>query len=386
MHNPPSQSVANPLAARLVARRASKRNGGAEQAAARTGVESNPPQRHRATVAAGFVWGMLSGLACRGVDCDRLLEESAIDPARLHESTWRVPIAIYSDLYNRVVRQFDDEGFGLFAHPLRFGTFEFLCRSMIGSRSLEEALERATRFLRIVLPDLAVEMRRGPITAELRVAETTPLQPDRDDPRRVFAFEWILRLLHGLSCWLVGRDLALNSVRFPYARPAHATDYALIYTAHSQFGGTALVALLNANLLDLPIRRDEEALRAFLDGAPGKIAALYRRDREMVRRVKDIVAAALPAPTSLEDVARRLNLSSRSVHRRLHEEGSSLRAIKDALRRDLALARLAKSDEAIADIATNLGYADPSTFYRAFMSWTGIAPTTYRERLAQARS
>ena len=51
-----------------------------------------------------------------------------------------------------------------------------------------------------------------------------------------------------------------------------------------------------------------------------------------------------------------------------------------------ALARLAKSDEAIADIATNLGYADPSTFYRAFMSWTGIAPTTYRERLAQARS
>lgn len=329
---------------------------------------------------------MLSGLASRGVDCERLLAESSIDPARLRDGTRRVPVGIYSDLYNRVVRRFDDEGFGLFLNPLRFGTFEFLCRSMIGSRSLEEALERAGRFLRIVLPDLAVEIRRGPVTAELRISETVALQPDPDDPRRVFAFEWILRLLHGLSCWLVGRDLALNAVRFPYSRPAHATDYALIYTAHSQFGGTALVALLNANLLDLPIRRDEEALRAFLDGAPGKIAALYRRDREMVRRVKDIVAAALPAPTSLEDVARRLNLSSRSVHRRLHEEGSSLRAIKDALRRDLALARLAKSDEAIADIATNLGYADPSTFYRAFMSWTGIAPTTYRERLAQARS
>ena len=41
-----------------------------------------------------------------------------------------------------------------------------------------------------------------------------------------------------------------------------------------------LVASFNANLLDLPIRRDEAALTSFLDGAPGKITTLYRRDRD----------------------------------------------------------------------------------------------------------
>ena len=115
-------------------------------------------------------------------------------------------------------------------------------------------------------------------------------------------------------------------------------------------------------------------------GAPGKIVTLYRRDREMVRRVREVVARNLPDPVSLEEVSRRLNMSSRTVERRLHEEGSSLRAIKDALRRDLALSRMQKSDQSVARIATSLGYADTSTFFRAFTAWTGCSPTVYRRR------
>jgi AraC-like DNA-binding protein len=130
----------------------------------------------------------------------------------------------------------------------------------------------------------------------------------------------------------------------------------------------------------LPVRRDDEALTTFLDGAPGKIVTLYRRDREMVRRVRDVVAKNFPDPASLEDISRRLHLSTRTVERRLHEEGSSLRAIKDALRRDLAMSRLQKSDQSVAQIAASLGYADTSAFFRAFTVWTGASPTAYRRR------
>jgi AraC-like DNA-binding protein len=198
----------------------------------------------------------------------------------------------------------------------------------------------------------------------------------------VFAFEWLLRLLHGLACWLAGRGLALDSVRFPYPQPAHANDYALIFTEHSSFNAEQLVATFNANLLDLPIRRDETALIAFLDGAPGKITTLYRRDREMVIRVRDLLRAALPDTLSLEEVADQLHLSPRTAHRRLEEEGSSFRGIKDALRRDMALARLTKTRDPISQVAADLGYADTSAFYRAFVEWTGMAPVHYRRRWA----
>jgi AraC-like DNA-binding protein len=264
---------------------------------------------------------------------------------------------------------------------MRCGSFEFLARALLGARTLDEALERLSRFLRVLLPDMAVAVERQGSHARLSIAASRPLD---EGLGRVFAFEWLLRLIHGLSCWLAGRGLALDAVAFPYPRPPHASDYALIYTANSTFGAQQLEARFQANLLDLPVRRDEAALAAFLAGAPGRIATLYRRDRDTVRAVRDILFAALPALPALEAVAAALHLSPRSLHRRLAEEGANFRQIKDALRRDLALSRLAKTDAPVSAIAAELGYADPSAFYRAFVAWTGAAPSDYRARLAES--
>ncbi|MBI2314423.1 MAG: AraC family transcriptional regulator [Betaproteobacteria bacterium] len=331
----------------------------------------------------GFVTGMLSGLRAKGIDPSGMLQATGIGTEALSEPNARVPIDNYAALYNTVVRSLDDEGFALFSAPLRPGTFEFLCRSIVSSRTLEEALERASRFLRLLLPELRVTVSRGSSSAKIEIAETRPLRARRDDPCRVFAFEWLLRLLHGLSCWLVGRGLALNSVAFPYPKPAHAADYRLIYTEHSSFESRSLAASLTPNLLDLPVRRDEDALSAFLQGAPGKITMLYRRDRETVRQVRDIVVAALPQAVTLAAVADALHLSGRTLHRRLREEGSSFRAVKDAVRRDSALAKLEKTQMPVAQIATDLGYSEPSAFFRAFQGWTGLGPAQYRKRLAR---
>ena len=344
---------------------------------------THSPTRTQATVAMGFVTGMLAGMARHRLDPQPVLQALDIDIA---DTASRIPLDRYAALYNRLNRLLDDEGFGLFAQPMRVGSFEFLCRGCLSAPNLAEALARASRFLHIVLPDLAVSVRRAHGHAELVIAETHKLAADTDDPGRVFAFEWLLRLLHGLACWLAGRGIALDNVIFPYRKPAYFADYALIFTEDSRFaptvpgGNGTLVARFNANLLDLPLRRDEAALTAFLDGAPGKITLLYRRDREMVIRVRDLLRAALPATLSLDEIADRLHLSPRTVHRRLEDEGSSFRGIKDALRRDMALARLAKSNDPIAQVAADLGYADPSAFYRAFVDWTGMAPVHYRRQ------
>ena len=362
----------------------------------------NPPSDRSsssATVAAGFVTGMLAGLAARpkgDATVARLLADTGVATTVLTEPGERIGVVRYAELYNRLVRELDDEGFGLFAAPLRCGSFEFLCRSVITAGTLAEALDRATRFLRLVLPDFVIRVERpkgGSACLSITLSDDSPLaRRTESDPARVFAFEWLLRLQHALACWLVGRGLALDTVHFPYPRPAHADDYALIYTEHSRFAEAdaslpnrppcvTLLASLAANLLDLPIRRDETALTSFLDGAPGKIALLYRRDRETVLRVRDLLRAALPELPSLADMARQLNLSDRTLHRRLEEEGTNFRAIRDALRRDIALSRLRKSRQPLAQLAVELGYAEPSAFYRAVVAWTGMSPSAYRKRI-----
>ena len=123
----------------------------------------SPSAATQATVAMGFLNGMLAGLARHGIAAGPLLSATGIDIA---DAASRVPVDRYAALYNRINHRLDDEGFGLFSQPLRVGTFEFLCRGCISAPTLAEALSRCARFLRIVLPDLAVAIRRHQVHAE----------------------------------------------------------------------------------------------------------------------------------------------------------------------------------------------------------------------------
>lgn len=347
------------------------------------------PLDHRGSVAAAFVQGMFAAFSGRGEDPNPLLRGSEIDPACLAGSLARIPLAHYADLYNRVVAHLQDEAFGLFPRAMVPGSFELLCRGLLSAATLAEALQRTARFLRVLLPDASVCLipQGNEVCLEIRAPSSLP-------EGWIFAHEWLLRLVHGLSCWLAGRRLTLNRVEFPYPRPGHGADYALIYTADSRFladGVDApetppLRAYFPADLLALPLRRDEAALGRFLQNAPGNIAVLYRRDREMVTLVRDALRDALPHWPGQEDVAASLHLSPRTLHRRLEEEGSSFRAIKEALRRDLAIHRITKTHAPLGQIAQELGFADPSAFYRAFVTWTGSAPSRYRQRSQGAGS
>jgi AraC-like DNA-binding protein len=339
----------------------------------------------KATVAAPFVTGMLAGLVRSGRDPRPLLEAAGIPMESLGDPATRVPVECYADLYNRVNRALGDEAFGLFSTPMRVGSFELLCRAVASAPNLGEALARLGRYLRVLLPDVAVGTLRHADAAVLRIEECRVLGLRADDPGRIFAFEWLLRLIHGLSCWLVGRPITLDRIDFPYPRPSHAGDYALIYTEHVGFGARTLEARFDATLLHLPIRRDETEIGRFLIGAPGKITTLYRRDRDTVLRVRELLRDSLPRNLDLDEVALALHLSPRTLHRRLADEGTNFRTVKNALRRDLALARLAKTNDAVGKIAAELGYADTSAFFRTFTVWTGMAPSEYRSGLATAQ-
>ena len=81
---------------------------------------------------------------------------------------------------------------------------------------------------------------------------------------------------------------------------------------------------------------------------------------------------------SLEDVAARLHMSSRTLIRKLRQEGLSFQGIKDDLRRDLAILQLARGEVALGEIAYALGFSSVAVFHRAFRHWTGMTPGAYR--------
>ncbi|OHC60697.1 MAG: AraC family transcriptional regulator [Rhodocyclales bacterium GWA2_65_19] len=330
------------------------------------------------TVAIGFVTGILSGVARAGLTAESLLERAEIATPLLHERGARIPVARYAALYRLINDSLDDEGFALFSRPLRRGSFEFLCRGALSAANLEQALERIARFLHVVLDDLEVEVQTSGRAGVIVISEEQA--PPVGPAGRVFAFEWLLRMIHGLAAWLVAHPLPLDEVCFPYPPPLHAADYELVFAPRYTFDAPRLEARFPAEWLALPVRRDEAALRVFLADAPASITTLYRRDRALSLRVREHLRAALPEHLGLPALARRLLLSPRTLHRRLEDEGTSFRAIKDGLRRDLATDWLAKTTRPLSRIGADLGFADAAAFYRAFAGWTGSGPREYRKR------
>jgi AraC-like DNA-binding protein len=307
-----------------------------------------------------------------------LLEHAEIATESLRDAGARVTVARYAALYRQVSEALDDEGFALFSRPLRRGSFEFLCRATLSAGTLEEALERITRYLRVVLDDLEVEIQIGGSAAVLIISEEQALPVGASG--RIFAFEWLLRMIHGVAAWLVAHPLPLDEVAFPYPPPLHAADYELVFAPRYTFDAPRLEARFPSEWLSLPVRRDEAALKAFLQDAPASITTLYRRDRALAQRVREHLRAALPEQPTLPEIARRMFISPRTLHRRLEEEGTQFSSLKEGLRRDLATEWLTKSTRPLQRIGADLGFADAASFYRAFSGWAGCGPREFRRR------
>ena len=101
----------------------------------------------------------------------------------------------------------------------------------------------------------------------------------------------------------------------------------------------------------------------------------YRRDSLLASRARSLMTARPSEPHTAPALASALNVSVRTLHRQLEEEGTSLQALKDAVRREQAIEQLCRTTQPIKQIALSLGFASEKTFARAFRQWTGESPS-----------
>jgi AraC-like DNA-binding protein len=92
--------------------------------------------------------------------------------------------------------------------------------------------------------------------------------------------------------------------------------------------------------------------------------------------IGDILDAKKCKPTIIT-VATMLSMNVRTLQRHLGEHGLTFRILLDKYRRECAIRKLSDGSQSISEIATDLGYSDPSHFSRAFLRWTGRSPSQF---------
>lgn len=114
-----------------------------------------------------FVHEALKCIRSRGLDQNALLLRAGISPELLVSPHARVSSRHYGALWHLIAQTLDDEFFGMDSHRVKAGSFTLLCHAVIHSDTLEKALRRAMRFLRLVLDDMAGELCREGDTAHI---------------------------------------------------------------------------------------------------------------------------------------------------------------------------------------------------------------------------
>lgn len=305
----------------------------------------------------------------------RLLREAGLVAGLPQQPGARLPGERLSQLWRLLAARLDDEMSGLFARPVRGGSTKLLCLSLIDSPNLLTALHRLRGFVHVARQDFSIAIHRMPREARIEV-----LPSAADGGHTPLGILMVLKLLHGLASWLIARPIPLRQASFGFAVDELVADCAELFPGPSHFGDTATALSIAPAILEQPLRRSRRDLRGFLARTPHDWL-FDSGEPPLAEQVRQFLAAGLAGGAAdLRATAAAFHLSTRTLTRRLRTEGQGFQSIRDEVRHDIAMERLATTRQSIAEIAEALGFGDTASFFRAFRRWAGCTPAAFRRR------
>ena len=328
------------------------------------------------TVSAVMVREALYAPLQQGWLLEDLLNGTAFDAQIMQDDAPRVSVQHYARFWRRVRRTIQDEFFLMDQRSMRPGSFAFMCSMAAQQPTVGQGLEVALQFLALIFADKRAVLRTKHSMAAVVLRE------ENLQPARAFTYFTFWMYVHGLTCWLANQRIRLLSVDSRSPKPEFIDDYRVMFSDNLRFDCRQSQILFSADVLSLPIRRSAQDLQRFLRHAPNNIMVKYRDEQSLASQVRSMLLSSDPKtwPDAV-DLATDLFMSISTLQRRLNEEGQSYQRLKDSVRSALAVKWLADEHYTFVDIATALGFADVSTFYKAFRKWTGTQPSHYRAML-----
>jgi AraC-like DNA-binding protein len=193
------------------------------------------------------------------------------------------------------------------------------------------------------------------------------------------AVEFRLGVIYRFCQLITGRDLRLSRVEFQHAKPKEARTVRQVFGAPVRYRQDRSAMVLEAKLLDCPIETADNELLKILERHCQQILGARPKVDDLVFDVQQLITTLLHSGQSkIDAVAQELGMSSRTLTRRLAEDGLTYKGLLDEVRRKLALQYLKDRRISLKQVAYLLGYSEVSAFYHAFRRWTGTSPVHHR--------
>jgi AraC-like DNA-binding protein len=270
-----------------------------------------------------------------------------------------------------------DIGFEL-GRLIKLNSHDVLGYAIISSPTVDHMLRLSSRYYRLMTPMFTLRYQRQGQLAEI-VFEPALSMPT---PTLHFYLEMLAISFHVQMMAVTQGRLPAYDIHLTMPPPPHLQRYREMAPARFHFGEDSLPSVrikMSSELFDEPLAMTD--LRA-LQQAEARCKILMQ-EASSEGKLRDWVAMMLSqaedCQPSVDDLARILNISERTLDRHLAREGASFRSLSVNIRNERACALLAEGKQAVSQIAYRLGYTDLANFSRSFKKLNGVSPSAYRE-------
>ena len=306
------------------------------------------------------------------VDPVPILRDLAIDPKKVADINARFRMDQVLALFQQMEERIPDSGFGLkaaeFWHPSHMGPLGY---AWMTSDTLRAALNRLHRFSKIVSEGsrLTLVEKEDKLSMEFRFLKNIALTSRSDT-----AMAMLLAMVRASG----GPKLHPASVSFSHAAPKDPGPYFALFRCPVEFDAAVTAFDLNTEETDRPRSSSHSQLSVLHDQLMREY--LNHLDKNnIVEQVKAAIVDELPSGhISDARIARALFMTERTLQRRLQAEGTTFKKLLTEVRQELADQYIRDSRLTLQEISFLLGFAELSSFSRAFKRWNGMSPKYYR--------
>jgi len=319
---------------------------------------------------------LAKGIDSYGHDSAELFAKAGLDHSRLKDPLARFSFQAVTRLWGLARDLIDDPCFGIkvasFWHPTSLHALGY---SWLASNSLAEAFERTARYIRIVNTGA-----KGALQIEkTEDAYCLILDPSKMNPRPIpVAIDASLAMLMIMCRAAYGEGLRPIRVSYQHPAPGNTDCFSDFYKAPVSFSQPQTAMWLEADVVTAPLATaNPELVRINDQIVTDYLAQLDRQDVTMQVRAK-LIERLPSGQVTEEEIASSINISQRSLQRRLKEQGLSFTQLLASTRSELGLQYVRDPQRSFNEIAFLLGFAEPGNFTRAFKRWHGKSPSEYR--------
>jgi AraC-like DNA-binding protein len=327
------------------------------------------------TIASAWMRGVADLLRTQGLDVPALFREAGLDIRDLEDARSRMPVEKIDRLW-MLAEQHSQQPFVALSRAIadKPTSFDMLAYSMMSCQNLAQAIERLVQYCAVVSD--AVNLQVVNISDGCRI-EVTPMEPPQ--PGRSSRLDYTIVTFLAFCRWVTGRDIVPLGVELTYPAPIELRRHQLAFSCTPRFNASGHALILRQADLQLPLPTANAALSQLHD----RVVQDYVRELHPAGIERQLATSLVRGMASgrlmRRDIASDLCMSDRTLQRRLADAGTSFQAELDTLRRQLSENYLRDPNVPIASIASLLGFAEESTFYRACQRWFQLSPKQVRE-------